>query len=95
MSVLPKVLDEIPEEKAVAVSFADGEKYLFKNFTPVDESIYDRSDLYTAVIVHAIASKTLSSKVGSLAQFSILEVAQVVDPDTSRVLFSRSSEESR
>mgnify|MGYP006272834407 CR=1 FL=1 len=95
MSVLPEVLDEIPEEKAVAVSFADGEMYLFKNFTPVDESIYDRSDLYTAVIVRASASKALGSNVGSLAQFSILDVAQVVDPATSRVLFSVSSGEAR
>ena len=95
MSPLPEVLDAIPEEKAVAVSFADGEKYLFKNFTPVDENIYGRPDLYTAVLVRAIASKASVSNVGSLAQFSVLDVAQVVDPDTSRVLFSSSSGEGK
>jgi hypothetical protein len=95
MSDLPEVLDEIPEGKAVAVSFSDGEAYWLKNFSPVDESIYDRKDLYCAVIVRAIASKALGSKAGSMLDFSILDVTQVVDPGTSRVLFARSSGEAQ
>jgi len=88
MKCLAEVLRRIPEEKVVMLTFSDGEKLLLKNFDPVDESIYDRSDLFCATIVEVIASTKCSSNVGSMIDFSMLETEQVIDLDKNCVLFS-------
>jgi len=93
MNTLSDVLEGIPEEKVVELLFSDGDQLWLKNFTPVDESIYDRPDLFTAVLVCRMASKErgsnkgCGSNIGSLAQFSIQDVQHVFDLEEKRFLF--------
>lgn len=93
MNTLSDVLEGILDEKVVELLFSDGDQLWLKNFTPVDESIYDRPDLFTAVLVCRIASKGrgcdkgCGPNVGSLIQFSIQDVKHVFDLDEKRFLF--------
>jgi len=87
MNSLSDVLEGIPEEKVVAVLFSDGEELWLTNFAPVDESIYDRPGLFTAVLVCVIASKGCGNNVGSAIQFAIRDVQHVFDPDAKCFLF--------
>jgi hypothetical protein len=65
----------------VAVRFTDGEELWLKNFTPVDESIYDKPGLFTAVLECVIDStkKGRRSNVGSAIQFATRDVQHVID----------------
>jgi len=93
MNTLSDVLEGIPDEKVVDVLFSDGDQLWLKNFTPVDESIYERSDLFTAVLVCRIASKgygpnkDCGPNLGSFIQFSIQDIQHVFDLDEKRFLF--------
>lgn len=82
MNTLSDVLQGIPEEKVVALTFSDGDELWLKNFTPIDESVYDRPDLFSATVVFVVASRSGSAHVGSMIDFSVLDVQTVFDLDT-------------
>lgn len=89
MKSLSDVLEGIPEGRVVAVRFTDGEELWLKNFTPVDESIYDKPGLFTAVLECVIDStkKGRRSNVGSAIQFATRDVQHVIDLVAKRFLF--------
>lgn len=88
MKTASKVLLGLLPEKEVVVTFNDGEKLLLKNIDPVDESIYQRSDLLTGAIVEIIKGIKIR-RPGGLLQFSETDIVLVEELQKATVLFAR------
>ena len=92
MTTASKVLLDLLPEKEVVVTFNDGEKLVLKNIDPVDESIYQSSDLLTGAVVEVIRGIKIR-RPGGLLQFSETDIVLVEDLQKAAILFARPSDQ--
>ena len=92
MDISGQVLIEVPDDYACVVEFSNGNAYELSNFEMVDESVYNRLDIYVADVVRCIRGSSKLFPDGSKIQFSIIDIDRLTTADTNQVLYDRVGE---
>ena len=88
MNLASRILVALPNDKAVSITFNDGEKLIIKNIDPVDEGIYDKTNLLTGSVVEVLIPRKIK-RPGRLLQFSEEDIARIEDEASRSVLYAK------
>jgi hypothetical protein len=87
LETLRDVLSKCEDGKAYFVTFHSGKKLLLKDFEAVDESIYERDDLFVGWVISTVEGDRRFFTPGSGIQFSLTEVKEIAAASDNTLLF--------